>query len=326
MRELVHSVAQYGLEPVLEHIHAMVVLVEPDGSMTSWNRAFHRVKNVMPAATSLEEFVPAEERADFRHRLISTQETNVSSHWTADLIVDTEGQRLGCDCLLVPLSNGRVLFVAERVEFEPVVSEMIERLHRQVELFRIESDLAKKIAVNKQKEVEAVVAQAHEVSHIDQLTLLPNRRQIIKELQNEVLRAERYKMVFSISMVDIDHFKKINDTFGHTIGDDALRQIAFALREHIRQPDTVGRYGGEEFLILLPNTALEAASEQAARLCRNVRASPILIDDRKIHLTISIGVAQYQNAKETWQSLLNRADNALYEAKRGGRDGWALSS
>ena len=198
------------------------------------------------------------------------------------------------------------------------------QLKAELEETKKELEAAKKLLTIKGIELQAVIAQAEEVSHVDQLTCLPNRRQIIKTMQTEVLRAERYKTVLSISMIDIDHFKKVNDTHGHTVGDQALFQLANLLQEDIRHPDTVGRYGGEEFLVVLPNTRLDQAAGQAARLCKLVRETGIDIG-KMLWLTISIGVAEYRHGQENWQKFLSRADMALYAAKNAGRDQWAVS-
>jgi len=194
------------------------------------------------------------------------------------------------------------------------------------ELAKVQKELEATQRTLKKKEVElkAVIAQAEEVSHVDELTRLPNRRQVIKKLQNEVNRAERYKTHLSISMIDIDHFKRINDSYGHTVGDEVLFQLANILQEGVRDPDTVGRYGGEEFLVVLPNTRLAEAAEQAARLCERIRDAKIDIGEI-IHLTVSIGVAEYRHGQENWQKFLSRADLALYDAKNAGRDRWAVS-
>jgi diguanylate cyclase (GGDEF)-like protein len=125
--------------------------------------------------------------------------------------------------------------------------------------------------------------------------------------------------------VDIDHFKSINDTYGHTIGDEVLRRLAGELRDHIRHPDTIGRYGGEEFLIVLPHSTLKAAGEQAQRLCGHVRSLQINADKHVIAATISIGIAQYKIHEEDWDGFLRRADAALYEAKNKGRDRWVAA-
>jgi diguanylate cyclase (GGDEF)-like protein len=103
-----------------------------------------------------------------------------------------------------------------------------------------------------------------------------------------------------------------------------LRSVAMKLREHIRVPDLVGRYGGEEFLVVLPNSTARAAGEQASRLCEQVRSNPITSGEHVIHTTISIGIAQYRLHDEDWQTLLTRADQALYQAKDSGRDRWVI--
>lgn len=174
-------------------------------------------------------------------------------------------------------------------------------------------------------EVRAILAQAHELANTDVLTFLPNRRKILSSLQEEVIRSNRYHTPLAISILDIDHFKKVNDTYGHVAGDQVLRSVAARLRAHIRHPDTIGRYGGEEFLIVLPNSELQAAAEQASRLCQQIRDLQIDLNDQVVSVTISVGVAQLQIESETWEQLLHRADEALYRAKELGRNRWVLA-
>lgn len=200
----------------------------------------------------------------------------------------------------------------------------ILRLKEELGKTRQELENAKRIIRAKEIELNAILAQADEVSHTDALTYLPNRRQVINHLQKEVHRAERYKTPVSISMIDIDHFKQINDTYGHTVGDQVLLQLANMLRGGIRESDMVGRYGGEEFLMVLPNTKLQRAAEMAARLCKTIRENGIDVG-QKANLTVSIGVAEYRHGEENWQKFLSRADMALYAAKNAGRNRWAVS-
>ncbi|HSG43367.1 MAG TPA: GGDEF domain-containing protein [Anaerolineales bacterium] len=177
----------------------------------------------------------------------------------------------------------------------------------------------------KEIEIKAILAQAHEIANTDVLTFLPNRRKIIADLQEEVIRSNRYGTPLSLSLLDLDHFKSINDTYGHTTGDEALRSVAARMREHIRHPDTIGRYGGEEFLIVLPNSEIRAAGEQAERLCQTIRTMQIDSNGHSFGVTISVGVAQYRVGDETWEGFLHRADEALYKAKDRGRDQWVIA-
>jgi diguanylate cyclase (GGDEF)-like protein len=210
----------------------------------------------------------------------------------------------------------------------PDSNDLPEKYAKLLDEFQqLESELqrAKRSLEIKEIELKAVLAQAHEVSNIDALTFLPNRRKIIVSLQEEVIRSNRYGTPLSISILDIDHFKKINDTYGHTTGDEALRNLAARLREQIRHPDIIGRYGGEEFLIVLPNSEAEAAAEQASRLCQHVRTMEVESNDQTLSVTISVGVAQYRIGQENWEQFLNRADAALYQAKDEGRDRWVVA-
>lgn len=322
MEQLSQSISTRDVEILLEHIHAMVVLVESDGTLVSWNSAFDSYKKIFPSAKKLDDFFSQKDK----NQVVAILAAKKKYSWTADILLNDELQILPFGCLLAPLSDEHMLFIAEQVKSDPICLTVMERLKRQVKLFRIESEIAKKIARNKQIELEAVMIQASEVSQIDALTFLVNRRMIVKELQSEVLRAQRYNSLLSISVVDIDHFKKVNDTYGHLVGDEALRQVAYQLRDHIRHPDMAGRYGGEEFLILLPNSDSTAASEQASRLCRQVRETDIQVENHNLNITISIGIAQFRNGEDTWESLLNRADNAMYEAKSKGRDRWVVAA
>ncbi len=279
------------------------------------------IKRYFHLANKLEDFFSQKDKNQVSSNLAAKKKHS----WVADILLNEEEQTLTFACLLVPLSNERMFFIAEQIKSNSVYLETMERLTKQVKLFRIESEFTKKLARNKQIELEAVMVQASEVTQIDALTFLVNRRMIVRELQSEVLRAERYNNPLSISVVDIDHFKNVNDTYGHLVGDEALRQVAYQLRDHIRHPDMAGRYGGEEFLILLPNSDSKAAAEQASRLCKQVRETAIQVEDHALNITISIGIAQFRNGEDTWETLLNRADNAMYEAKNNGRDRWVVA-
>ena len=324
MDELAVLVAQYGLEAMLESTHLVVALLAPDGSLTAWNSSLGRLKETRPG-TMMTHLLTAESQSLFQQLIQSAFRERRPTRGHLDLCSRAGDEACRYDCRLIPLPDGRALFFAEPLALEQDLLEKYKQLSDDFEKTALDLKKTKHALDIKRRELDAVVVQAKEVAHTDPLTYLPNRRQIIGDLQREVLRSDRYHTPLSISMLDIDHFKKINDTYGHIMGDEVLRGLADQLREGIRHPDTIGRYGGEEFLIVLPNTPLEAADDQAARLCEQVRATTMNIRGQMIRLTVSIGIAQYRIGVETWQQLLSRADMALYEAKNQGRDRWAVS-
>lgn len=161
-----------------------------------------------------------------------------------------------------------------------------------------------------------------EMSTIDGLTRLTNRRSFIERSETEFARASRVPVTgISCVMIDIDHFKKINDTLGHPAGDTVLIQVSALLLREARQYDEVARYGGEEFAILLPETTLDDSVQIAERLRQRIAEHAIHIDGKRIHVTASFGVASFPAAGvHTIGDLLKVADEALYKAKYGGRN------
>ncbi|MDR2884358.1 MAG: diguanylate cyclase [Deferribacteraceae bacterium] len=150
----------------------------------------------------------------------------------------------------------------------------------------------------------------------DALTKVFNRNKINKELEREVTRVMRYKQRLSLLMIDIDFFKKVNDNYGHQIGDIVLIEIAALMQDRIRKTDVLGRFGGEEFVILMPSTPLDNAAEIADRIRKYVSINNFTTVG---HVTCSIGVAEYHHG-EMLSDFIKRADDALYLAKDNGRD------
>ncbi len=154
---------------------------------------------------------------------------------------------------------------------------------------------------------------------LDALTNLNNRRQFEVRLKQEIAITKRQKNPLCAMMVDIDFFKKVNDTYGHASGDAVLRTVASIIKEHLRESDIPSRYGGEEFAVLLPYTHIEEAKIVGERLRKAVETTPIPIDKKNINVTISMGLAEF-SPQETGEDLFKRADSALYEAKESGRN------
>ena len=165
------------------------------------------------------------------------------------------------------------------------------------------------------------LTEAWTLATVDHLTGVLNRQAVLAELDKEITRAARYGHQLSVVMVDIDHFKRLNDSHGHAAGDLMLRQIADVLRTNLRTIDIVGRYGGEEFLIVLPETDVDAAASLAEKLRRMVGRHEIALEDGfRAAATLSAGVAGGFGGHLKLENLVRDADNAMYSAKALGRD------
>lgn len=154
----------------------------------------------------------------------------------------------------------------------------------------------------------------------DQLTGVANRRALFETAELEFARYARKPRDISLLILDIDHFKKINDTYGHPAGDQVIRRLALVLVKSVRSIDVVARLGGEEFAVFLPSTDITMASEIARRIRENIRAERVHAADHTIEFQVSIGVAQVGKEIDNLDALIGAADEALYDAKRGGRD------
>jgi len=170
-----------------------------------------------------------------------------------------------------------------------------------------------------------------QASH-DELTGLYNRRYIMMQMHQGVIQAIRYRQPYAAVLLDLDHFKQVNDTYGHAAGDRVLSTMASVLRESVRDADMAGRWGGEEFLVLLPHTDLDGALLAAENWLKRMNATPLDIGDgQAIHVSFSAGVAmldteqntqnqRMQNIDQQVESLLHLADKRMYMAKDGGRN------
>jgi diguanylate cyclase (GGDEF)-like protein/PAS domain S-box-containing protein len=171
------------------------------------------------------------------------------------------------------------------------------------------------ISENKKTEEELLRLAA-----TDPLTGAFNRREFTALADREALRAQRYHHPLSILMLDLDHFKRLNDTYGHAAGDKALQRFTTLCCNALRNVDIFGRWGGEEFVALLPETTADGAAIIAERLRKMVADTVVSFNDHKITFTVSIGIAQYRDGEVSVDAPLSRADTAVYDAKKAGRN------
>lgn len=175
------------------------------------------------------------------------------------------------------------------------------------------------VAVNK-RQLESANTQLQELALRDGLTGLLNRRYWEQCLENEFSRHQRYERPTSLLMFDIDHFKNFNDTYGHQLGDEVIREVARLTRLFARETDFAGRYGGEEFAVLLPDTPVEGAYQFAERLRKAIAALQIPHDGKTLHVTISLGVSGLEETMLNHTQLIEATDKALYQSKENGRN------
>lgn len=214
----------------------------------------------------------------------------------------------------------------ERLERIARVSDGYQSLARERELSlsaRFEKQLRQvekiaRISDRYQRMMQDLNISLREASTHDALTGIANRRLLTERLREEVERARRYGRPLSIAMLDIDRFKVVNDGHGHEVGDSVLVEVVRVMEAEIREQDLCGRWGGEEFLILMPESTLEVAERVMQRLGTSIASRVIRVNDEQLTITASMGVAQLQG-EENYSSVINRADAALLRAKREGR-------
>ena len=159
-----------------------------------------------------------------------------------------------------------------------------------------------------------------ELAIIDSLTNVFNRRHYLERFKEEIERSTKFNYKFSCLMVDIDYFKDFNDRYGHIVGDAILRELSRAIQENIRQIDLIGRYGGEEFSIILSETDKDVAGLAAERIRTAIQDKHIRVYDEELKITVSIGISTYPYDGKEIERLIDKADSALYQAKQTGRN------
>lgn len=243
---------------------------------------FREIQRLVPLDALVYQHKPSDLRLEFGHR----------GHHTLSYNLSHEGEHLG---ELVFRRNQR-FSSAEQSDLESILSALFFPL-RNALLYRAATQSALR----------------------DPLTGTGNRIAMDQTLEREIDMARRHMQPLSLLMLDIDHFKRINDSHGHGVGDEVLKAVADSIKGQLRNVDMVFRFGGEEFLILLANTSREAAAMVGERLRYAAQAQDYFADGTRIELTVSLGCATLLPG-ESAESLVRRADNALYVAKREGRN------
>ncbi|MEW8615979.1 MAG: sensor domain-containing diguanylate cyclase [Candidatus Thiodiazotropha endolucinida] len=260
-----------------------------DGGVYIFKRAYPLVRKRLGTMENVDEsIVPSPNRAEKRYWIFL-------SHISNNLIEDLTAKRM-----IVATITYLLLFLVAGV----------------ISVLFAKNSVQKKQAFRKLQQYATT----------DDLTGLANRRELDKVALREFKRATRFTRHLSVLMLDLDHFKSINDTYGHNIGDSVLRHVADMCVGSIRGQDFMARYGGEEFTILLPETDIENGSKLAQRICDKIAAMPYQEGQQLISITVSVGASEIEDGDIDFNDLLNRADKALYEAKKRGRNQVVIST
>ncbi|WP_394222880.1 diguanylate cyclase [Alteromonas gracilis] len=169
-------------------------------------------------------------------------------------------------------------------------------------------------------EHKALEKQLRDSATKDSLTKLTNRTELMRKLKKEINRAKRYNHPVSLMFLDLDNFKQANDTHGHLVGDKLLIKLAKVLENSLRVSDFTGRYGGEEFIVVLPETRKDDAIELGKRLCKSISKDSFALDDITLNMTASIGIASFPDDGENYLEIIDVADGAMYDAKALGKN------
>jgi len=213
----------------------------------------------------------------------------------------------------VTLSNGETTWL--EIYTYPLLDESSELTH-VIEYTRDVTDRKKS-----EEDRRRLIERLEYLSKVDGLTGLLNRRALAEQLEYETDRAKRYGSELSIILCDLDNLKEINDTYGHLAGDTTLQLVSAALRNSLRNADIAGRYGGDEFLVIVPQTSVGGASSIAEKIKNAVAMTEVRIDDHiRVPISVSIGVASLKTPSETMDNFVSRVDAALYSSKNSGRN------
>ena len=293
-----------------------ILIVEDRPESVNWFTAALQPQNEVSAVDTFEEALVRVRGGDFDLVVVSLSLRGFDGlRLCSQLRSLPEGRNVP---LLVLVSDGDRRKLNQALEMG--VNDYLTRPVEKNELVaRVRTQLRKKRYADR---LRYNVQLSLEMAITDQLTGLHNRRYMGRHLDTLILSAEKSGKPLAFLILDIDYFKAVNDTYGHDIGDEVLREFASRIAANVRGIDLACRYGGEEFVVVMPDTDLEFAATVAERLRRSVETTPFAISraPNKLNVTISIGIAGSEGQGDDAEQLLHRADQALYRAKREGRN------
>ena len=207
----------------------------------------------------------------------------------------------------------------EEISFD-IPDGLLDEIQQNIEHIIRDFDVPEENKIEVIKQINYIYTRTKYLSVTDELTGLPNRRYFERCFEKEFLRTQRYKNNLTLAIIDIDKFKEVNDNYGHQCGDFVLKQISNAALQTFRKTDTVYRFGGEEFVVILTETDINQSIIPLERFRKTIETLDLKYQNQKINITVSIGACQYNDRIETKEELLEKSDKALYKAKNNGRN------
>lgn len=299
------------VDDVKQNLQVVIAMLEDYGYTTTFatngEQALERVKFSHPDLILLDLMMPGMNGLQVCKRLKSDPDTQ-------DILVIFLTASQEDSHLMKAFELGAVDYINKPFK----APELLARVQTHLDLKHTRDELRE--ALEKQ---DKLVQDLHKLATTDALTGIPNRRQIWDWGKQELERAYRYQRPLSLFVLDVDHFKEINDTYGHSAGDRALKAMTEVVMETLRTSDRFGRFGGEEFVGILPETDLAEGIQVAERVRKMIADLSVeLTEEKRVQFTVSIGITSYheKNADSNLEDLLRQADRSLYEAKQQGRD------
>lgn len=243
------------------------------------------------------------------HGLLKSLEHQVQS-----MLSETNKYENNLDEHSAQLRKAQTLATLQQIE--QVLLDEVEKMKMSTIIYKKELDEAQ----SKLKEQEQILEKLSKDASTDFLTQVNNRGAFDRRIIEEFARYKRYGQIFSLVLFDLDHFKNVNDTYGHLVGDRVLKAVAMLINEEKRVADFLARYGGEEFALILPGIDKETARNVAEKFRKKIDATTFKFENYSIDLTVSAGVTEVLPEDQIPSDVIKRADEALYEAKSGGRN------
>ena len=275
--------------------HDALMIINSSGSITFWN----------PAAEKMFGYTQDEIIGKDLHELLTLPEDRrKANHNMPAFAKSGKGQVLDSVMEMQAVRKSGKVFPVERA---------VSSFHFNNQWFAVGS--VRDITQRKKAEARLI-----EMATTDVLTGIANRRHYLAQSTKQFKISSRYEKSFCVLMFDLDHFKRINDSYGHNIGDRVLKVVAACMKQTLRDTDIMGRIGGEEFAVSMPETRLEQAKMVAERLRKAIATSKVDVDKSQIQFTASFGISEYSENTKSVEMLLKQADEALYQAKEQGRN------